>query len=160
MTSATIRRARPGDEHDILRLIRALADYENEPDAVKATAGGLADKLFGADPRVFAHVAERDGRVVGMAVWFFTFSTWTGRHGLFLEDLFVDPEARGSGIARALLEALGEEAKANDCARIDWWVLGWNELAKGLYRKLGGRHMDEWEPWRIDGDALEALQGD
>jgi GNAT superfamily N-acetyltransferase len=157
--SLAIRRARPGDEQDILRLIRALADYENEPDAVKATSQGLAEKLFGPDPRVFAHVAEFDGRIVAMAVWFFTFSTWTGKHGLYLEDLFVDPEARGHGIARALFEALAAEAKANDCARIDWWVLGWNELAKGLYRRLGGRHMDEWEPWRIDGDALDRLQG-
>ena len=154
-----IRRARPGDEHAILRLIRALAAYENEPDAVKATPEGLARKLFGPDPRIFAHVAELDGRIVAMAVWFFTFSTWTGKHGLFLEDLFVDPEARGHGIARALFEALAAEAKANDCARIDWSVLGWNELAKGLYRRLGGRHMDAWEPWRIDGEALERLQG-
>ena len=153
-----IRRARPGDEHAILRLIRALAAYEKEPDAVKATPEGLAEKLFGPDPRVFAHAAELDGRVVAMAVWFFTFSTWTGKHGLYLEDLFVDPEARGHGIARALFEALAAEAKANDCARIDWWVLGWNDLAKGLYRRLGGRHMDEWEPWRIDGEALERLQ--
>lgn len=158
MTETVIRRARPGDEHDILRLVRALASYEREPDAVKATPEGLAALLFGDAPKVFAHVAEQDGRVVGMAVWFFNFSTWTGRHGLYLEDLFVDPEARGGGVARGLFEALGQEAKAHDCARIDWGVLDWNELAKGFYRKLGGRQMTEWEPWRIDGEALEALK--
>ncbi|MFP5456182.1 MAG: N-acetyltransferase family protein, partial [Alphaproteobacteria bacterium] len=87
-TTLTIRRARPGDEHDILRLIRDLATYEKEPDAVEATPEGLADKLFGENPRVFAHVAERDGIVVGIAVWFFNFSTWTGRHGIYLEDLY------------------------------------------------------------------------
>lgn len=154
-----VRRARPGDEHDILRLVRALATYEREPDAVKATPEGLAALLFGAEAKVFAHVAEQDGRVVGMAVWFFNFSTWTGRHGLYLEDLFVDPEARGGGVARALFEALGQAAKEHDCARIDWGVLDWNELAMGFYRKLGGRHMEGWEPWRIDGEALERLKG-
>jgi len=158
MTDTIVRRARPGDEHDILRLVRALATYEREPDAVKATPEGLAALLFGDAPKVFAHVAEQDGRVVGMAVWFFNFSTWTGRHGLYLEDLFVDPEVRGGGVARALFEALGHEAKTHDCARIDWGVLDWNELAKGFYRKLGARHMTEWEPWRIDGEALEALK--
>jgi len=156
--TATVRRARPGDEHDILRLVRALAAYEREPDAVKATPEGLAALLFGDDPKVFAHVAELDGRVVGMAVWFFNFSTWTGRHGIYLEDLFVDPEVRGGGIARALFGALGREAAAHDCARIDWGVLDWNDLAKGFYRKLGARRMSEWEPWRIDGEALEALK--
>ncbi|MFD2499676.1 GNAT family N-acetyltransferase [Rhizorhabdus histidinilytica] len=114
--------------------------------------------LFGDGAKVFAHVAEQGGRVVGIAVWFFNFSTWTGRHGLYLEDLFVDPDARGGGVARALFQALGREAEAHDCARIDWGVLDWNELAKGFYRRLGGRHMEGWEPWRLDGDALAALK--
>ena len=156
----TIRRARPGDEHDILRLVHALATYERQPDAVKATADALAALLFGDDPKVFAHVAEQDGAVVGIAVWFLNFSTWTGRHGIYLEDLFVDPRLRGGGVARALFKALAEEAKAQDCARIDWGVLDWNELAKGFYRRMGARHMSEWEPWRLDGDALVALQND
>ena len=153
-----VRRAREGDEQDILRLIRALATYEREPDAVEATLEGLAKLLFGDGAKVFAHVAELDGKVVGIAVWFFNFSTWTGRHGIYLEDLFVDPEVRGGGVARALFEALGDEAKAHDCARIDWGVLDWNELAKGFYRKIGARHMTAWEPWRIDGEALANLQ--
>jgi GNAT superfamily N-acetyltransferase len=160
--TVTIRLARPGDEHDILRLIQALADYEQEPEAVEATAEGLHAHLFGDNPRVFAHVAEEigstGGRVVGIAVWFLNFSTWTGRHGLYLEDLFVDPEVRGGGVARALFRALAAEAKARDCARIDWQVLDWNELGKSLYRRLGATHKSAWEPWRLDGDALEALQ--
>lgn len=158
--TVAIRRARPGDEHDILRLIRALASYERASDAVRATPEGLAALLFGEVPRVFAHVAELDGKIVGIAVWFFNFSTWTGRHGLYLEDLFVDPDVRGGGIARALFKALANEAKAHDCARLDWGVLDWNELAKGFYRRLGARHNLGWEPWRLDGAALAALQED
>jgi len=158
VTAAAVRPARAGDEHDILRLVRALADYEREPDAVEATADGLRDHLFGDDPRVFAHVAERDGAIVGIAVWFLSFSTWTGRHGIYLEDLFVDPEARGDGVARALVEALAAEAAARGCPRLDWAVLDWNEPAKGFYRRLGARHNTAWEPWRLDGEALAALQ--
>ena len=153
-----IRPARPGDETDILRLIQALADYEREPDAVEATAAGLAGHLFADSPRVFAHVAELDGRIVGMAVWFLNFSTWTGRHGIYLEDLFVEPDARRHGIARLLMTTLATEAKARNCPRIDWAVLDWNEPAKRFYRTLGAHHTDTWEPWRLTGDALTALQ--
>jgi GNAT superfamily N-acetyltransferase len=156
--TVSIRPARPGDEVDILRLIRALATYEREPDAVMATEAGLAAHFFAADPKVFAHVAEQDGRVIGIAVWFLNFSTWTGKHGLYLEDLFVEPEVRGSGVAKALFKALAAEAKARDCARIDWAVLDWNELGKSVYRRLGARHNSAWEPWRLDGRALETLQ--
>jgi GNAT superfamily N-acetyltransferase len=155
--NVTVRRALPGDEHDILRLIQALAAYEREPDAVKATPEGLHAHFFNDAPKVFAHVAESDGRVVGIAVWFLNFSTWTGRHGIYLEDLFVDPDVRGGGVAKALFRALAGEATTRDCARIDWQVLDWNELAKGAYRKLGARHNAEWEPWRIDGEVLERL---
>lgn len=153
-----VRRAQPGDEHDILRLIRALAAYEREPDAVEATPEGLRAHFFNDAPKVFAHVAEVEGRVVGIAVWFLNFSTWTGRHGIYLEDLFVDPDVRGGGVARALMRALAIEAKARDCARIDWQVLDWNKLGKGLYRRIGARHNAAWEPWRIDGEALKALE--
>lgn len=158
MSEATIRRARPGDEHAILRLVHALAAYEGEAGAVKATAEGLAALLFGEDPKVFAHVAELDDEVIGMAIWFFNFSTWTGRHGIYLEDLFVDPQARDGGVARALFAVLGAEAKAHGCARIDWNVLDWNERAKGFYRRIGARHLTDWEPWRLDGKALERLK--
>lgn len=163
--TVTIRPARPGDEDDILSLIRALADYEREPDAVEATAEGLRAHLFGDQPRVFAHVAEDDGTgegangVVGIAVWFLNFSTWTGRHGIYVEDLFVDPAVRGAGVARALVGALAAEATARGYPRIDWAVLNWNELAKGFYRRLGARPNATWETWRLDGDALAALGG-
>jgi GNAT superfamily N-acetyltransferase len=155
---ATVRPARPGDEGEILRLIRALADYERDPDAVEATADGLADHLFRPDARVYAHVAESGGRIVGIAVWFLSFSTWTGRHGVYLEDLFVEPGARGGGVAGDLMRALAAEARDRGCARMDWAVLDWNEPAKGFYRRLGARHNTDWEPWRLDGEALTALQ--
>lgn len=157
--TAMIRPARPGDEPDILRLIRALADYERDPDAVEATVDGLRAHLFADEPRVFAHVAEQDGRIVGIAVWFLTFSTWTGRHGIYLEDLFVEPSARGAGIARELMRALAAEARDKGYRRMDWAVLDWNEPAKTFYRRLGARHNETWELWRVDGDALAALAG-
>ena len=152
-----IRRALPGDEHDILRLIKALADYEREPDAVAATAEGLRAHFFNDAPKVFAHVAESDGRVVGIAVWFLNFSTWTGKPGIYLEDFFVDPEIRRGGIGRALFRALAREALARGCARIDWAVLDWNELAMGFYRRIGGARSEGWQPWRLSGPALQAL---
>jgi GNAT superfamily N-acetyltransferase len=156
--TCTIRPARPGDEADLLRLIRELADYEREPDAVEATADTLRDHLFGEAPKVFAHVASVGGRIVGVAVWFVSFSTWTGRHGIYLEDLFVEPGSRGTGVARALFRALAAEAAEHGWTRIDWAVLDWNETAKGFYRSLGARHNDTWEPWRLDGDALAELR--
>ncbi len=156
--SATIRPARPGDESDILRLIQALADYEREPDAVHTTVEELRAHLFAEAPRVFAHVAEQDEHVVGIAVWFLNFSTWTGRHGIYLEDLYVDPGVRGSGVAHGLVRALAAEARAQGYARMDWAVLDWNEPAKAFYRRLGARHNTTWEPWRLDGEALIALQ--
>jgi len=152
-----IRTARPGDEHDILKLVRALATYERAADAVQATPEGLAAALFAEHPKVFAHVAELDGLIVGMAVWFFNYSTWTGRHGIYLEDLFVDPEARGAGVARALFLALAGEAKRHGCARIDWAVLDWNEPAMAFYRRIGGRPSVGWQPWRLEGAAYERL---
>jgi GNAT superfamily N-acetyltransferase len=155
--TATIRPARPGDEADILRLIQALADYEREPDAVETTVEDLSAHLFADVPRVFAHVAELDGRVVGIAVWFLNYSTWTGRHGIYLEDLFVDPAVRRQGVADGLMRALAVEAEARGFARMDWAVLDWNEPAKGFYRRLGAHHNETWEPWRLEGEALAAL---
>ena len=158
--SAAVRRAAPGDVPEILRMIRALACHERMPDAVEATEGSLAAILFGPDPKVFAHIAETDGRAVGLAVWFLNFSTWTGKHGIYLQDLFVDPDARRGGVARALFAALAREAKARDCARIDWAVLDWNEPAMDFYRRIGARRSEGWEPWRIDGAALERLESE
>lgn len=149
-----IRAAVPSDSPDLLRLIRELAAYEKEPDAVETTEADLRSALFGADPQVFASVADEDGEVVGMAIWFLTFSTWTGRHSLYLEDLFVDGSYRGRGLGRDLVSSLAERARALGCARMEWSVLDWNEPAIGFYRALGARPMDGWTVFRLDGDAL------
>lgn len=155
-----IRRVEPGDVAAILDLIVALAVYEREPDAVQATEASLHATLFGPAAEVFAHVAEVDGRVEGVALWFRTYSTWTGRPSLYLEDLFVSEAARGTGAGKALLTALAQEAKRQDCARIDWAVLDWNDTAKTFYRHIGAKRSAGWEPWRLEGEALDRLAGE
>jgi GNAT superfamily N-acetyltransferase len=152
-----IREARPGDESEILRLVRALAAYEREPDAVETDEGTLARALFAAHPLVHAHVCEEADRIVGMAVWFLSFSTWTGRHSLYLEDLYVEPEWRGQGLGRRLFVRLAARAVELGCARMDWSVLDWNEPAIGFYRRMGARPMDQWTTWRLEGQALGRL---
>lgn len=158
-----IRKAQPADIPALLGLIRDLARYEKEPDAVEATEADLHRALFGPDPRVHAIVAadpdgeDGPGEVFGMAIWFMAFSTWTGRHSLYLEDLFVKPERRQGGTGRALVGALAARASELGCARMDWSVLDWNEPAMGFYRSLGARPMTEWTTWRLDGAGLEAL---
>lgn len=160
MKGLSVRRAAPGDEGAVLRLIRALATYEREPDAVKATEASLARVLFVPDPPVHALLAELDGRTVGLVLWFLNFSTWTGSQGMYLEDIFVEPAARGAGVGRALFQALAREARARGCARIDWAVLNWNSDAMAFYRRLGARAMSGWQPWRLDGEALRRLAED
>ncbi|MBJ6123082.1 GNAT family N-acetyltransferase [Sphingomonas mollis] len=155
-----IRRVEPGDVVAILDLIVALAVYEREPDAVRATEASLHATLFGPAAEVFAHVAEIDGRVEGVALWFRTYSTWTGRPSLYLEDLFVSEAARGTGAGKALLTALAQEAKRQDCARIDWAVLDWNDTAKTFYSHIGAKRSAGWEPWRLEGEALDRLAGE
>ncbi len=155
--TVTIRPAVPGDEAAILRMVIALAVYEREPDAVKATEASLRATLFGDNPQVFAHLAEIDGEIVGLALWFLTYSTWTGAPSLYLEDLFVAETARGTGTGRALLSALAREAKTRGCARMDWAVLDWNEKARQFYTHIGAHHSKGWEPWRIEGEALDRL---
>lgn len=157
MSAVAIRRAVKGDEAEILRLIVALAVYEKEPDAVHATAEGLAAALFADGARVTAHLAVIDGAVVGLALWFLNFSTWTGKPGLYLEDLFVEERARGSGAGSALLRTLAQEAVAAGCARMEWAVLDWNETAMGFYRSIGAERSAGWQPWRLAGDALARL---
>lgn len=157
--SVAVRPAVAADVPSILRLIRGLAIYEHEPQAVRATEASLMETLFGPSPQVFAHVAEQAGEVMGISVWFLNYSTWTGRPGLYLEDLFVEDRARGSGVGRALFRALAREAHARGCARIDWAVLDWNESAMAFYRAIGGRPQSGWQPWRLESDALKRLAG-
>ena len=153
----TIRTATPADVPRILELIHALAEYEREPDAVEATEDGLHAVLFGDNPQVFAHVAEDEGRVIGMAIWFVTFSTWTGVHGIWLEDLFVEPEARGGGHGKALLAKLAQVCVERDYRRLEWTVLDWNEPSINFYRSLGAGPLDEWTTYRLTGEALSRL---
>ncbi|MDQ1122445.1 GNAT family N-acetyltransferase [Microbacterium trichothecenolyticum] len=154
---AVLRPARAGDETGILACIQALADYEKEPDAVENTAEMIAATLFGDDPRAFAFVVEGEGEIRAIAIWFLTYSTWTGRHGIWLEDLYVHEQYRANGYGVALLAALAAECLDRGYSRLEWTVLDWNEPAIGFYRALGAEAMDEWTTRRVTGDALEAL---
>lgn len=154
-----IRPATPADVPLILRLVRELADFEREPDAVEATEEMLAAALFGARPAAEAVIAEIHGAPVGFALFFQNFSTWTGRPGLYLEDLYVTPAARGSGTGTALLRHLAGLALDRGCGRFEWAVLDWNEPAINFYRAMGAVGMDEWRVQRVAGDALIALAG-
>lgn len=154
---AILRRARPGDEDGILDCIRALAVYEREPDAVENTAADLRETLFGDAPSVFAHVVEKNARIVGIAVWFLNYSTWTGRHGIYLEDLFVEEPERGNGYGKALLAELARLCAERGYRRFEWSVLDWNEPSIAFYRSIGAVGMDGWTVQRLDGAALERL---
>lgn len=154
---AVLREARPGDEAGTLRMIQALADYEREPDAVRNTTEMIAETLFGADPKAFAHVVEREGRIVGIAIWFLTYSTWTGRHGVWLEDLIVDEAERGRGYGKALIASLAGVCVERGYTRLEWTVLDWNAPSIAFYRSLGAAPMDEWTTQRLTGDELAAL---
>lgn len=154
---AAIRPAAPGDLPRILELIRELAEYERAGREVVATQEGLAAALFAEQPAVFAHVADVGGEVVGFALWFRNFSTWLGRHGIYLEDLYVTPALRGSGIGRALLAELAAICVQRGYGRLEWWVLDWNAPAIGFYRSIGAEPMDEWTVYRVTGEALATL---
>ena len=155
-----IRAATPADIPAIRQLIVELAIYEKAPDAVKATLDDLASALFGERPVAECVLAELDGEPVGIALFFTNFSTWTGKPGLYLEDLFVMPSARGAGLGKALLVHLAGIAVARGYSRFEWSVLDWNTPAIGFYKALGAKLMDEWTVMRVDGDALLALAGD
>lgn len=154
-----LRFATPGDVATILRFIRELAEFERAPDKVVATEPLLQDALFGERPVAEAVIAERDGIPLGMALFFHNFSTWTGWRGLYLEDLYVTPEARGSGVGRALLRHLAGIAVDRGCSRFEWAVLDWNTPAIDFYRSMGAEAMDEWTVNRVSGDALARLAG-
>jgi GNAT superfamily N-acetyltransferase len=156
-----IRPARPDDVPTILALIRELAAYEREPDAVVATEAGLEAVLFADHPALFGLIAEHpggDGPVVaGFALWFLNFSTWVGRHGIYLEDLYVRPEMRGKGYGGELLVELARIADERGYGRLEWAVLDWNESAHRFYSSLGAVPMQEWTIWRVSGEALPEL---
>lgn len=152
-----IRPALPDDIAAIVALVHELAEYERAAHEVELTEAGLRDDLFGPAPKVFAHVADVEGLVVGVAIWFFSYSTWRGRHGVYLEDLYVQPMHRGAGHGKALLAALAAEAVRAGCARVEWSVLDWNAPAVDFYLSLGAVPMAEWTVYRLTGDALAAL---
>ncbi|PKW27766.1 GNAT family N-acetyltransferase [Phycicoccus duodecadis] len=159
--STSIRPATLADVPAILRLVEDLAEYEKARHEVEATEEHLRAALFPEDgaTSTFAHVAEVDGQVVGMAVWFLSFSTWTGTSGIWLEDLYVDPAHRGSGLGHGLLRALAQVCRDRGYRRLEWWVLNWNTPSIGFYESLGAQPQSEWTTYRLDGDALAALAG-
>lgn len=158
MIRSVIRVATPADVLIILRFVRELAAFERERDAVKATEASLAEALFGPHPAAEAVVAEAD-EPLGFALFFHNFSTWTGRRGLYLEDIYVTPAARGRGVGKALLRHLAGVAVDRGCARFEWSVLDWNADAIAFYRSVGAKGMDEWTVQRVSGDALARLAG-
>jgi GNAT superfamily N-acetyltransferase len=152
-----IRPATRADVPQILTFIRALALYERAPEAVMATEADLERDGFGRNPFYFCLIAEYDGRPAGFAFYFFNYSTWLGRPGLYLEDLFVEPELRGLGIGKALLEQVAAIAVEKGCPRLQWAVLDWNTPAIDFYRAMGAEFLDEWRTVRVTGEALKQL---
>ena len=157
--ATTIRTATPGDVPQILEFIRALATYEREPDAVVATEADLLRDGFGPNPFYFCLIAENDGHPAGFAFYFFNYSTWVGRPGIYLEDLFVLPEFRGLGIGKALLQQVAAIAVEKGCRRLQWAVLDWNTPAIDFYRAMGAEFMDAWRNVRVSEEALMRLAG-
>jgi GNAT superfamily N-acetyltransferase len=152
-----IRPATPADLPLVAELIRALAEYEKLAGEVRFDEAVLGEKLFGQRPFAEVLIGEVDGEPMGFALFFHNFSTFEGRPGIYLEDRFVRPEARGEGLGQVLLAELARIAVERGCARLEWSVLDWNEPAIGFYRSLGARPMDEWTVMRVDGSALAAL---
>lgn len=153
----SIRPAAPADLPLIAQFIRDLADYEKLAHKVRFDEAKLGEKLFGPRPYAEVVIGELDGAPQGFALFFHNFSTFEGRPGIYLEDLFVRPEARGSGLGKALLAHLAGLVVERDCARLEWSVLDWNAPAIGFYQSLGAKLMDEWTVMRVDGDALTTL---
>ena len=152
-----IRPAVAADAALIVAFVMALASYEKLEHEAKASEADIARDLFGADPKVFCEIAEWDGKPVGFALWFYTYSTFQGRHGIWLEDLYVDPELRGKGIGKALLVDLARRCVAEKLGRFEWWVLDWNEPSIQFYKSQGGVMQDEWTKVRVEGEALLRL---
>ena len=152
-----IVRALPQDCEVILELIKDLAEYEKAPHEVKATVKDLEATLFSSKPSAFCDLVKVDGETVGFAIWFLNYSTWQGKYGIYLEDLFIKPEFRGAGYGKALLKHLAKLCIENGYGRLQWWVLDWNKPAIDFYLSLGAKAMDEWTVFRVSGDALQNL---
>src|SRR3954464_9960710 len=158
--SLTIRRARPGEAGLVLSLVRELAEYEKLLGELEATEADIDAALFADNARLFCEIAEWDGAPAGFAAWFVNFSTFSGRPGIYLEDLFVLPALRGKGIGKALLAHLAKHCTANGWSRLQWSVLDWNKPSIEFYKSLGAVLMEEWTVCRISGAALAALAGE
>ena len=150
-----IRPATSADVAAIHALIVELAIYEREPDAVVATVEQIHENLFGRDPVAYCHVAEVDGQIVGIAIWFLNYSTWLGKAGLYLEDLFVKPEFRSRGLGLKLMKTLAQICVERGYERFQWWVLDWNEPSINFYKSIGAEAMDQWTVYRLSNDALK-----
>lgn len=150
----TIRPAALADAAQILAFITELADYERARQEVVATLADIEHSLFDAGSTVRSLICERDGQAIGFAVYFYSYSTWLGRNGIYLEDLYVTPQQRGDGAGRKLLRHIAREAVENGCGRMEWSVLDWNEPAIGFYQSLGAEPQDEWIRYRLDGERL------
>lgn len=152
-----IRPAQRQEVGIVLQLIHDLAVYEKAPNEVEATEKELLETIFSSDPKVFCDLVEVDGEIAGMAIWFLNYSTWQGKHGIYLEDLFIKPEFRGRGYGKALLKHLAKICDDKGYGRFQWWVLDWNSPAIEFYRSLGAVAMDEWTVYRVSGQALKEL---
>jgi len=153
----TIRDARRQDASLIVKFIRDLAEYEHLAHEAVATSDDIERELFGLSPKVFCQIAEWSGKPAGFALWYYTFSTFQGRHGIWLEDLFVEPDMRGHRIGKALLADLAQRCVREKLGRLEWAVLNWNQPSINFYRALGAEPMDEWTVYRLSGQALATL---
>jgi GNAT superfamily N-acetyltransferase len=160
VSEPAVRPAQPQDAALIFDFVLQLAEYEKLSHAVTATEADLAALLFEPEPRAFCDLVELDGEPAGFCLWFYTISTFAGRAGIWIEDLFVSPEARGRGAGLALLQALARRCVRDGLGRIDWAVLDWNAPAIGFYERIGSQPLDDWRLRRLSGDALAALAGD
>lgn len=154
-----IRPASIDDVPLLMRFVRELAVYEKAEHEVLATEADLRNTMFGADSRVEALICEHDGEPIGHAIFFMNYSTWLGKYGIFLEELYITPEQRGNGAGKALLQHVAGIAVERDCGRFEWNVLDWNEPAIGFYRSLGAEALEEWVGYRLTGKALAELAG-
>lgn len=155
--SVKIRSAVPADLPTILQFIHDLAEYEKAPDEVELSLDDLKESLFGVNPQVFCLISEVDNEISGFAVWHLNYSTWLGKHGIYLEDLYVDPKFRGLGHGKALLRKLAQICIEKGYKRLQWWVLDWNESAIDFYKSIGAEPMDEWTVFRVSGSSLRKL---